>query len=73
LLLYSVCTFSRAETTGVVESFLENHKGFVAESFAGQLTEDWHRLLDTTGAMRSFPHLHAGMDAFFAVKLRRLN
>jgi len=72
VLLYSVCTFSRAETTGVVETFLENHKGFVAESFAEQLPESWQTLLDASGALRSFPHRHDEMDAFFAVKFRRL-
>ncbi len=73
LLLYSLCTFSRAETTGVVASFLENHRGFVLESFAEQLPEAWQPLLDAQGALRTYPHLHDGMDAFFAVKLRRLN
>jgi len=71
LLLYSVCTFSRAETSGVVAEFLENHKDFMAESFADQLPADWQELLDSAGALRSFPHRHDGMDAFFAVKLRR--
>jgi 16S rRNA (cytosine967-C5)-methyltransferase len=71
LLLYSLCTFSRAETTGVVETFLENHREFVLESFADQLPEHWQPLLDPQGMLRSFPHLHDGMDAFFAVKLRR--
>jgi 16S rRNA (cytosine967-C5)-methyltransferase len=72
LLLYSVCTFSRAETSGVVAEFLENHRDFVAEPFTDQLPADWQELLDSAGALRSFPHLHDGMDAFFAVKLRRL-
>ena len=71
VLLYSLCTFSRAETTQVVETFLENHQEFVAESFAEQLPADWQPLLDPSGALRSFPHRHDGMDAFFAVKLRR--
>ena len=71
LLLYSVCTFSRAETTGVVDIFLENHKDFVAESFSDHLPDHWQDLLDSSGALRSFPHRHDGMDAFFAVKLRR--
>jgi 16S rRNA (cytosine967-C5)-methyltransferase len=34
LIVYSVCTISRAETTGVVESFLRAHAGFeLEESF----------------------------------------
>jgi 16S rRNA (cytosine967-C5)-methyltransferase len=73
VLLYSVCTFSRAETLGVVETFLENHNNFAAESLASSLSEDCQALFDSSGALRSFPHRHAGMDAFFAVKLRRLN
>ncbi|WP_020674636.1 16S rRNA (cytosine(967)-C(5))-methyltransferase RsmB [Geopsychrobacter electrodiphilus] len=71
ILLYSVCTFSRAETTGVIETFLENHREFDLESFGGQVSDHWQALLDPSGALRSFPHQHDGMDAFFAVKLRR--
>ncbi|MCF6179339.1 MAG: methyltransferase domain-containing protein, partial [Geopsychrobacter sp.] len=71
LLLYSLCTFSRAETTGVVETFLANHREFVTESFADQLPDRWQELLDVSGALKTYPHRHDGMDAFFAVKLRR--
>jgi 16S rRNA (cytosine967-C5)-methyltransferase len=71
LLLYSVCTFSRVETSGVVETFLANHREFAAESLVAQLPEGWQDLLDAAGALRSFPQRHDGMDAFFAVKLRR--
>lgn len=71
LLLYSVCTFSRAETGAVIDSFLENHREFSLESCAGQVPESWLPLLDSQGALRTYPHRHDAMDAFFAVRLRR--
>ncbi len=71
LLLYSICTFSRAETYAVVDQFLEQHKEFVLEPLQNQIPCDWHPLLDARGALRTYPHLHDEMDAFFAVRLRR--
>lgn len=71
LLLYSVCTFSRAETYVVVEEFLDQHKEFVLEPLQDHVPNNWQSLLDSQGALRTLPHLHDGMDAFFAVRLRR--
>lgn len=71
VLLYSVCTFSRAETMQVVDDFLEQHRNYTLEPLTGQLPEAWQDLLGPRGELRSFPHRHDGMDAFFAVKLRR--
>jgi len=70
-LLYSVCTFSRAETSGVMADFLQHHKEFVLEPFGPGLPESWQELFDDQGGFRSFPHRHNGMDAFFAQRLRR--
>lgn len=70
-LLYSVCTFSRAETRGVITDFLQNHREFVPEPFGPGLPEHWQDLFDTQGALRTFPHRHHGMDAFYAQRMRR--
>lgn len=72
LLLYSLCTFSRAETFGVVDEFLAQHKNFVLEPLQEHVPPEWQTLLGARGELRTFPHLHDGMDAFFAVRLRRL-
>jgi 16S rRNA (cytosine967-C5)-methyltransferase len=71
LLLYSVCTFSRAETSGVMSDFLQNHKEFVLEPFGPGLAEHWQELFDQQGTLRTFPHRHNGMDAFYAQRMRR--
>ncbi len=71
LLLYSVCTFSRAETYAVVEEFLDQHKNFSLEPLGDKVPQHWQSLLDPQGGLRTFPHLHDEMDAFFAVRLRR--
>lgn len=70
VLLYSLCTMTPEETTGVVEAFLGEHGDFEAEDLR-LLFPDWKDLFDSRGALRTFPHLHGGMDAFFAVRLRR--
>jgi 16S rRNA (cytosine967-C5)-methyltransferase len=72
VLLYSLCTMTPEETTGVVEAFLGNHAEFEAEDLR-PLFPDWSDLFDSRGMLRTFPHLHGGMDAFFAVRFRRLN
>ncbi len=71
VLLYSVCTFTRRETDEVVSDFLAAHPGFVQEDLRGVVPEAWSGLITESGALRSFPHRHDGMDAFFAVRLRR--
>ena len=66
-LVYSVCTFSRAETTGVLDDFLSRREDFAEEAPpAGALDA---ALLDGS-RLRTRPHLHDA-DAFFAVRLVR--
>lgn len=70
-LVYSLCTTTPEETTGVLEAFLERHPEFrIADLFA-ELPGAWHELLDAQGHIRTAPHRHDDMDAFFAVKLRK--
>jgi len=70
-LLYSVCTFTAAETDAVVEDFLVSHPGFVQEDFRTLLHAEWRELVSDSGCIRTLPHRHDGMDAFFAVKFRK--
>jgi len=71
VLLYSVCTFTRAETDAVIDAFLARNKGFTLENLHGIFPQSWEALLDERGCLRSYPHRHEGMDAFFAARLRR--
>jgi 16S rRNA (cytosine967-C5)-methyltransferase len=71
-LLYSVCTLTREETTAVAERFLAGHDDFQREDLREELPLSWRELFDEQGALRTLPHRHGGMDAFFAVAFRRL-
>jgi 16S rRNA (cytosine967-C5)-methyltransferase len=68
-LLYSVCTFTAAETDDVVKAFLAAHPGFVLEDFRTLLPAEWLDLTTDSGCVRTLPHRHDGMDAFFAVRV----
>ncbi len=68
VLVYSVCTFTPEETTGVVGRFLEVHTDFKQEDARPYLPEAAGPLVDRTGALATFPHRH-GCDGFFAVRL----
>lgn len=64
VLVYAVCTFTRAEGPDQLAAFLAGHKDFTVEAPAG------HAHVDETGAIRTWPH-RDNADAFFAVRLRR--
>ncbi|MBE0599420.1 MAG: 16S rRNA (cytosine(967)-C(5))-methyltransferase RsmB [Desulfuromonadales bacterium] len=68
-LLYSVCTSTPEETTGVVGAFLTAHPEFTLHDLRHSVPASWHPLFDEHGRLRTFPHRHGGMDAFFAVRL----
>jgi len=68
-LVYSLCTTTPEETTGVLDTFLERHPEFRLADLSAQLPGAWHELLDGQGFLRTAPHRHDDMDAFFAVKL----
>ena len=70
-LLYSVCTFSHGETDAVIDDFLADHPEFELERLGEQLSSDWADLFTDKGTLRSYPHRHGGMDAFFAARLQR--
>ena len=64
-LVYTVSTLTRAETTGVVEGFLQTHPGFQLQPFP-------HPLEDTTtgGTVTIWPHLHDCDGRFIARMIR---
>ncbi len=70
LLVYAVCTFERLECEDIIAAFLSAHPRFAIESasMAGGRVP-WPRLIDATGAIRTWPH-RDGADGFFAVRLR---
>jgi 16S rRNA (cytosine967-C5)-methyltransferase len=70
-LLYSLCTLTPEETDGVVDAFLAGHPDFDREDLRLSAPAGWQELFDDRGALRTFPHHHGGMDAFFAVRFRR--
>lgn len=71
LLLYSVCSFSRIESDDVIDNFLAEHPSFALDPLPAQLPAHWAPLFTPVGILRTYPHCHDGMDAFFAARLRR--
>ncbi len=70
-LLYSVCTFTAQETDEVVSRFLAENPQFALEDLRSHVPPGWTELLTESGCLRTFPHRHAGMDAFFAARFVR--
>lgn len=71
LLVYVVCTFTRAEGADQVAAFLDRHDDFTPEAPPDQAGIPWTDLLDGDGpAVQTLPHRH-GCDGFYMVRLRR--
>lgn len=70
-LLYSVCTLTEEETDGVLKAFLAAHPDFVAEDLRESVPPAWRELFGEDGRLRTWRRSATGMDAFFAVALRR--
>ena len=67
-LLYSVCTFTTAETDAVVSQFLAEHPAMAAVDLRPLMPPEWAELFTAHGHLRTMPHRHDGMDAFFAAR-----
>ena len=65
LLVYAVCTFTREETTEVLERFLESNPEFAPEAFDNPLTGE-----ATGGTLQIWPWDGPG-DGMFIARLRR--
>jgi 16S rRNA (cytosine967-C5)-methyltransferase len=72
-LLYSVCTFTSRETDEVVDDFLATQPGFRLEDLRLLVPDHWRELMTKRGTLRSYPHRHGGMDAFFAARFKKIN
>ena len=70
-LVYSTCTFEPEETDEIIRLFLDGHRDFALDDAAKYLPKECAALIDRSGFLRTFPHLHA-MDGFFAARLRRI-
>ncbi len=69
-LVYSVCTVTPEETTGVIFRFLGEHQDFRVGDPRPVLPESVAELIDASGALVTWPHRH-DCDAFWAVRLVR--
>jgi 16S rRNA (cytosine967-C5)-methyltransferase len=67
-LLYSVCTFTEAETDAVVRQLLATHPAMALENLRALMPREWADLFSKDGCLRTLPHRHDGMDAFFAAR-----
>lgn len=62
-LIYSVCTFTREETTGVVKSFLEKNKNYQPLEIKKRLPEDFVFSKDSS-TLQTIPH-RDGIEGMF--------
>ena len=69
-LVYATCTISRVENEAVIEAFLAARPEFSIDDPTPLLPAAARGLVDTGGALRTFPHRH-GLDGFYAVRLKR--
>jgi 16S rRNA (cytosine967-C5)-methyltransferase len=70
VLVYSVCTHTPEETVTLITRFLETHPQFRLGDPRPHLPPAAAKLVDSEGALRTFPHRH-GCDGFYAVRLVR--
>ncbi len=69
-LVYATCTIAREENEDVVAAFLSAYPEFTPDDPRPLLPEPARALVDTGGALRTYPHRH-GLDGFYAVRLVR--
>ncbi len=71
ILVYSVCTFSRAEGPEQIARFAaETPDAAVEPPPPDDGVRDWSTVIGADGFMRTWPHRHDA-DAFFAARIRR--
>ena len=69
-LVYSTCSLEPEETHAVVDTFLHDFPEFTAVHPGGSVLGAGMELIDSNGALRTWPHRH-GIDGFYAIRLRR--
>jgi 16S rRNA (cytosine967-C5)-methyltransferase len=70
VLVYSVCTFTPEETSGVTARFLESHPDFRVDDPRPFLPEPARTLVTSADALATWPQ-RDGCDGFFAVRMVR--
>ena len=70
VLVYSVCTFTAEETTGVTQRFLESHPDFRVDDPRPFLPEAARALVTAANALETWPQ-RDGCDGFYALRLVR--
>jgi len=69
IFVYSVCTITEEETTGVVEWLLKEYPELKVESAKDYLPRSGEEITTPEGFLQTYPHKHQ-TDAFFAVRLK---
>lgn len=69
-LVYSTCSLEPEETDAVVDAFLRTFPDFTVDDASAGLPATILELIDSRGALRTWPHRH-GLDGFYAIRLRR--
>jgi 16S rRNA (cytosine967-C5)-methyltransferase len=70
-LVYAVCSMEPEENAAVIDHFLNSHPDFDIDKAPGRLSPAATALMDSRGALATYPHRH-GMDGFYMVALKRL-
>ena len=66
--VYSTCSIEPEENSGIVEKFLQENPDYMLISTKGIFPDE---LLDESGCIQTFPHIHH-MDGAFAAKIMRV-
>lgn len=69
-LVYSVCTYTREETLGVVEGFLSRHKDYRPVGLRAYLSGPYASSVTPPGYAQLMPHRH-GCEGMFIARLSR--
>ena len=69
-IVYTVCSIEPEENEQVIKAFLKQQPGFKIEKDHKGFPETATSLLDETGCLKTFPHLH-DTDGFFSACLKR--
>ncbi|MBZ0258159.1 16S rRNA (cytosine(967)-C(5))-methyltransferase RsmB [bacterium] len=70
VLVYSTCTLSHDENSGVVQAFLQRHSDFAPETVAPHLPPAFAEAVNPDGALELFPP-QWGLDGAFAARLKK--